>query len=270
MDPDPGPVLRQQAHFLLKERCAPCGRVEKGLEGRGAVVGMDVLGPRFVETARHLDGLAAEHRLAVGAGGDRAGAHVEVPDARLARLHREAELLLAPAQGLVGSPPLDRVTHGAREQRAVQVVLRQVVLRPAAHGPDGQFLVFEPRENDQRHPGRAIVDALEGGEAVAVRQREVKEDRIDWGVAGEQRQAVLEGFRPLELEARPGRRQQGAHQARIAGVVLDEKDARPVRAHIFAAGRAAPSPDCRFALHVIMRTRRWAASRRSARTTRPP
>ena len=83
--------------------------------------------------------------------------------------------------------PLDGVADCARQRRALESALDQVVLRAQLQRLHRPLLVVEAGEDDDRQVGRALARPQQRVEALAVGQAEVEQDDVEISSARRER-----------------------------------------------------------------------------------
>ena len=83
---------------------------------------------------------------------------------------------------LLGPLTLDGVADGAEEQGAISLALDEIVLGTRLHGLEGNHIVVEAAQHDDRQAG-AFAHPLEGLQPFRVGQREVEQDDVEGGPA---------------------------------------------------------------------------------------
>jgi hypothetical protein len=73
----------------------------------------------------------------------------------------------------------DGVAHRSQNRTAIDLTLDQIVLRHVVHRVDGDRLVGESAEDNNRRRRRHGVQAIERFEARAVGQREIEQHEVD-------------------------------------------------------------------------------------------
>ena len=128
--------------------------------------------------------------------------------------------------GFLGPAPLDRVPDHAMQHVPGYLALDQVVLRS---GPDRLLAQVLVRLPGQHHDGRLRVDPQQLPQplqANGVGQAQVEQHA---GRLGDHGTGLAEGARTLEDHRGVHLTQQLLHEQRVAVVVLNEQDGRPVR-----------------------------------------
>jgi hypothetical protein len=119
--------------------------------------------------------------------------------------------------------------HGAAEEGGVEFAFYEVILCTGVNHAEGERFVIDAAEDQDRHVAAAGEEALEGLEALAVGEAEIKEDDIDLGV-GEGGLGFGEaGYVAGELELIPIIGEQFGDKPDVAGIVLDEEDFQRLR-----------------------------------------
>ncbi len=143
-----------------------------------------------------------------------------------ALLHLLLQLIVGLLQGAFVLLPFDGVDQGVGQQRSAHLPLEEVILRPGAHGPAGQFLVVASGEHHDGHSGGVLVDRGEGLPGLAIRQVQIAEHHVDVALV-DARQPRFQAFGVLDVEVRhiPAQprclRQYLLDDGRIGWIVLD-------------------------------------------------
>ena len=134
-----------------------------------------------------------------------------------------------------------RVADGTHEQRGVEPSLHEIILRAFLHRPQRHRLVVHSAQHQNRRPRRMAMELAKRRDALAVRQRKIREHHLDVFAA----EPLQCGREPRNFLHRKLHRRLGEHladQQLIVLIVLHEEDANRRRAgcgiiHVHSIGR---------------------------------
>jgi len=138
--------------------------------------------------------------------------------------HSLLELVAGAAQLLFAALALDGITQGTGHGRTVLLTFYQVILRAAAHGLQGERLIMQTAEHDDRQMGRRGLELAQGVETVGIGKREIEQHGIEVGAPG-----LAQGLRQAHHMddvkcCRTRLAQPLPHETRVAGIVFDQQD----------------------------------------------
>jgi len=147
------------------------------------------------------------------------------------------------------------VTHRANQPARVALAFHQIILGSFVHGLKGQRLVTGTAQHDDRHLRGRRMERLKRLDAVAVRQRQVKQHQVN-AAFGQPRDGPRKAPRGFHLEAfGVPFADEFKDEARVARVVLDEQDP--------GAGRRDGGRSSRPRRRIGFRVQLHASSRRN-------
>ena len=136
----------------------------------------------------------------------------------------------------LGELALDRMADSARETRAADRALDQVVLRAGAERLDPTLLVGIAGQHDDRHLGIRLSEPADGFDPERVGESEVEQDAVG---RTEPALGLAKLSGAVDPQDRPGLDQQLGHDRRVAVIVLDQQHAARLDA---SGGLHHPTP----------------------------
>jgi hypothetical protein len=134
------------------------------------------------------------------------------------------QLVAGALEFVLGFLALEGVAQGADEEAIIDAALYQIILGTALHGLDGEAFVIHAGEDDDGDVRRAILDAEEGLEALAIGECEIEQDGVDAGEL-EQIEAGAEGGDVGYLEdGVVALHEEALKQLGVLLVILDQQD----------------------------------------------
>jgi hypothetical protein len=194
---------------------------------------------------RQLVLVVADHLLPACRVVDPVLLQVPVPQPVVGAADRQRVALLADPQRLLVVLALDGIADRPVEQRRVDVILDQIILRPLAHRPQRELQVVVAGHDHDRYVARPHVGALEGLDAARIRQREIEQNDAEALPV----EALETGLQTVAV-SRPvlgggGLRQIDVDQPGVPRAVLDQQDTDRFGTHQswLSDGSSTSTPD---------------------------
>ena len=230
-------VLVQQPVLQRARTLAP--HHAHGLLGKRApVFGMHHLEPRFRRGGNFLRPPARQRFAGRQVNRLVRNAVLQIHRVSVIRDHIEQQprAPLALLQGSFALLTFDGVLNRAPQPRRVEAPFHQIILRALAHRVQRQFLIIRPADHDDGRVAGEMLQAVESGQPLAVRQREIGDDGVKFFLE-QQRLAFAQAFRADDFVIAVAMPQHLREQAGIHRVVFDDQDALVPLGHarVFAA-----------------------------------